>query len=203
EPRRRALDHVLAERQAEHARVADMLAGKIPKEERVRIPRGKDPDRARWAIQTSHRSAAPAPEHVTMPRLRSDERIVVFSRQGENVEAWVAPGPSAHLAVSDVASWRAALDEISRQVRDAGGWPDSVVPETLIDNSRRTLERLGESVWTPLWPALAGASRVLIVPDPALPDLPWTALLLAAPPSRLPRPRMLALLPSASLPRPS
>ena len=203
EPRARALARALAERSGEHERLAARLRGKMAMRARVRIAAGKDPDRARWAIQAARRGdAPPLLEPATLPRLRTDERMVVLSRHGEHVEAWVAPGPSAHFRLGEVASWRAALDEISRQVRDAEGWPDSVVPESLIDNSRRTLERFGGSVWTPLWPALSGAARVLIVPDPALPDLPWTALLLAAPPERWPRPRMLALLSSASAPRP-
>jgi hypothetical protein len=180
-----------------------MLAGKIASGARVRVPPGNDPDRARWAIQESRRSKVTEIVPASLPRLRPDERMVVFSRRGEQIEAWVAPGPSAHLVIGDAASWRGALDEISRQVRDAEGWPDSVVPDTLIDNSRRSLERFGGSIWTPLWPALAGAARVLILPDPALPELPWTALLLAAPPARLPRPRMVGLLPSASLRRPA
>jgi tetratricopeptide (TPR) repeat protein len=202
EPRLRALTHVLGERRAEHERLAATLAGRIDVNPRVRIPAGNDPDRARWAIRESRRSHGADIEAASLPRLRPDERLIVFSRRGEQIEVWVAPGPSAHLVVGEVASWRAALDEISRQVRDAEGWPDSVVPETLIDNSRRTLERIGASLWTPLWPALTGAARVVIVPDPSLPDLPWTALLLAAPPARWPRPRMLSLVPSGTLPRP-
>jgi CHAT domain-containing protein len=203
EPRSGALARVLGEHRHEHERRVSMLAGKIGSGERVRIPPGNDPDRARWATQVSRRHDAAELVPASLPRLRPDERMVVFSRRGEQVEAWVAPGPSAHLVIGEAAAWRSALDEISRQVRDAEGWPDSVVPETLIDNSRRTLERAGGSIWTPLWPALQGAARVLIVPDPTLPDLPWAALLLAAPPERLPRPRMVALLPSGSLPRPA
>lgn len=203
EPRAGALARVLGERHAEHERLASTLAGEIPSGARVRVPPGNDPDRARWAMQESRRSEEREMIPASLPRLRPDERMVIFSRRGEEIEAWVAPGPSAHLVIGDLASWRSALDEISRQVRDAEGWPDSVVPETLIDNSRRTLERVGGTIWTPLWPALTGAARLLIVPDPALPDLPWTALLLAAPPARLPRPRMVALLPSPSLPRPA
>jgi hypothetical protein len=182
-----------------------MLAGKIGSDARVRVPPGNDPDRARWAVQESRHHGHDTAEVVpaSLPRLRPDERMVVFSRRGEEIEGWVAPGPSAHQMIGEVSTWRAALDEISRQVREAEGWPDSVVPETLIDNSRRTLERFGGSIWTPLWPALAGAARLVIVPDPSLPDLPWTALLLAAPPARLPRPRVVALLPSGSLRRPA
>jgi hypothetical protein len=203
EPRPRALARVLEERRAEHERLASEMAGAIAVSAHVRVPTGNDPDRARWAILEARRSershVAPAP----IPRLRPDERLVTLAKRGEEIEAWVSPGPSAHFVLGEVATWRAALDEISRQVRDAEGWPDSVVPETLIDNSRRTLERVGASLWTPLWPALEGAARVVILPDPALPDLPWTALLLAAPPARWPRPRMLSLVPSASLPRPA
>jgi tetratricopeptide (TPR) repeat protein len=201
EPKPAALARVLGERQAAHQRLVTALAGERSGPARVRVPAGQDPDMARWAIQHHARRASPVVP-VKIPRLHADERLVVFSRAGNTVEAWVAPGPLAHFTLGEASVWRAALEEIERQVRDAEGWPDSVVPETLIDSSHRTLERFAATLWTPLLPALAGAARVLVVPDPALPELPWTALLLAAPPERLPRPRVLALLPHGSLPRP-
>ncbi|HKA24776.1 MAG TPA: CHAT domain-containing protein [Candidatus Eisenbacteria bacterium] len=202
-PRIGALSRVLGERRAEHERLMREFAGQTSVPTRVRVPARRDPDGARWMIQEAARRSAPRfSDSIAVPPLRLDERLVVFSRSGDTIEAWVAPGPSAHFTIGEVAAWRTALEEIERQVRDAEGWPDSVVPETLIDNSRRTMARVGESIWTPLWPALTGAARVLVLPDPALPELPWTALMLAAQPERWPRPRMLSLLPSASLARP-
>src|SRR5262249_36026354 len=125
EPRPGALAQVLGERRAEHERLAAALAGKIASGARVRGPPGNDPDRARWAIEESRRSDVSRVAAAELPRLRPDERVLVFARRGDQVEAWVGPGPRAHLVVGEVTAWRAALDEISRQVRDAEGWPDS------------------------------------------------------------------------------
>ena len=181
EPRARGLGRVLAARSAEQAsrRPRHFLLGPEPH---------------------------PAPRSVeALPRLRPGERLVVLHVLGEEIEAWVADdhdGLRARIALGAAATWRDAASALDRQVHDAAGWPDSVVPEHLVNESRRALERLGATTWTPLLPALAGGSHVIVVPDPALPSLPWAGLLLASPPAAWPRPRSVSLLPATSLARP-
>jgi hypothetical protein len=131
--------------------------------------------------------------------------MVVLADLDGLVHAWaLAPGrPPAHFTLGSTAAWRADARAFRRHAGDAAGWPDAVVPETLSRAARRALAGCAARLWTPLWPALAGAARVLVVPDPGLPDLPWGGLALAAPPRAWPRPRGITLLPAAALPRPA
>lgn len=130
------------------------------------------------------------------PRLPPDQALVLFARLADGVHAWCVRGADAvyHAARPSSEEWQAAAVRLEREAREARGWPDAMVPETLSARARRAFSELGSELWTPLLPALRGVSRLLLLPDPELPFLPFAALLLAADPASGPGPRSLSLL---------
>jgi tetratricopeptide (TPR) repeat protein len=148
-------------------------------------------------------SLAPIPS-PTVPALTEAEALVVFSCLDEKVHTWVVRPPRevvTHICTLDAANWRDAATVIDQQIGDASGWPDAIIPETLARGALTVLSDIGTRIWTPLWPALQGAARVLIVLDPSMPLLPFAALALAAQPESWPRPRSITLVPDPSLER--
>lgn len=160
---------------------------------------------AREGYSATVRRRGPRLGRSASASLRSDEALIVFAKRSGDVHAWVRGGRArtlAHFRLGPAAGWRLAARAIQQQVREASGWPDSVVPDGLVRASRRALEAAAFEWWTPLWPALEGVCHLLLAPDPDLPALPWPALLLLAPPLAWPRPRSIWLVPSPAASRP-
>jgi hypothetical protein len=171
-------------------------------------PRAKERTALRQA-RNAHFRSLELPSHTAsapvLPALEESEALVVFAGLQNEVHCWVVRAPQkvvAHIRVFDAPGWHGAAELIERQVRDARGWPDSIIPETLARSALTALRETGTRIWTPLWPALGGAARVLIVPDPSLPLLPFAALALTAQPKSWPRPRAVTMVPDTSRKRP-
>src|SRR5262245_54224603 len=80
EPRVGALMSVLAKRRTEHEREVARVHGRIPLRAPVRASLGHDPDLAQLAIRSRVLEIEAA--LGTLPRLRPDERLVVFAKRG-------------------------------------------------------------------------------------------------------------------------
>jgi hypothetical protein len=170
----------------------------------ARSPERAALERARGSYFRKHEGETVRDPSAAIPDLAEPEALVTFANLDGDIHAWVVRSPAkvvAHHRLLTASDWRESASSLAQQLQDARGWPDAIIPETLIRSSQTLLRELGTRLWTPLWPALSGAARILIAPDGSLPLLPFTALILAAEPSSWPRPRAVSLVPDPGAPR--